>query len=179
MSSHKERKVVRLHPPRQRPPLDPRLEEIRQLLQEATPLDDDLSDEVVIRDNESFRRRFGPGFDWPRFQREALIRLIHEKDLTDSEVKLFRHTGNLIRTPFGVYLGAKRWMAVIGVFQITLFASIFAVTLGVVWPYLFALTDKALKGWVLIAGLAALCYALYLTFILPWTIQRRTENFPR
>lgn len=176
MSDQNDKKVVPLPPPRQRPPLDPKLEEIRQLLQEATPLGDDLSDEVVIRDRPSFRRRFGPGFDWSPSHREALIRLIHEKGLTDIEVKLFRHTGNLIRTPFGVHLGAKRWMAVIGVFQITLFASIFAVTLGVVWPYLFALTDKALKGWVLIAGLAALCYALYLTFILPWRIQRRTEQ---
>lgn len=140
-------------------------------------MDDELPDELVIRDRTSFRRRFGPGFDWPRRQREALVRLIHEKDLTDSEIKLFRRTGNLIRTPFGVRLAASnKWVLLIGVVQLVLFTLMLAGTLAIVWPHLFALNQKAVSAWGLVISFAAFCVCFYLVYILPWLILRRTER---
>lgn len=63
--------------------LDPRLEEIRLLLleTEAPPVDEALSDAQVIQDGYAFQQRFGIGFNWPRQDRVALLRLMHEKGL--------------------------------------------------------------------------------------------------
>ena len=103
-------KVVPLRPwtpPKAQERLDPRLEELRRILAQAKPVAGEHSDDEVIRDEDRFRRRFGPGFRWNRRDRIGLIALKKRYDLTDPEIKLFQHTGNLRRTPFGVILTAS------------------------------------------------------------------------
>lgn len=54
-------------------------------MREAEPAlpDDALSDANVIEDERLFKKRFG--FVWPPARRVALIRLKHERGLTDPE----------------------------------------------------------------------------------------------
>ena len=173
-------KVVPIRPRARKPLGDSRLEEIRRLLGESVPdpdpLDDGQSDARVIEDEEAFRRRFGLGFDWPRRHREALILLKREKDLTDSEIRLFRHTGNLKRTPFGVELAANRWVALWGGLQLVLFGTLFGALCIAAMPNLMVNPVKALRAVIGLGGLLALCYAIFWLYIKPWIVQRRVET---
>lgn len=159
-----------------KPPLDDALEELRRLLQETEPLDDELSDDEVIRDEKKFRRRFGPGFDWPKRDRIALIALKHEKDLTDAEIKLFRHTGNLTRGPFGIRLAATRWAAWFGWLQLAYFGALLLALLAGLNATMLRSPSRALGAAVLILGLLGFCITIYLMYIQPWIIQKRTER---
>lgn len=174
--SAKESKVVPIRPGQPEVSLDPRLEEIRQLLRDIEPLGDELSDDRVIEDEKFFRKRFGIGFDWPRRHRLALIELKRDKDLTDAEIKLFRHTGNLRRTPFGVHLGASRWVALWGGFQLALFGILIVGIVIPLAPLVAGSPIKALKLGGVAVTLVSLCWVIYLFYIAPWRIQRRTER---
>ena len=169
-------KVVPLRPANDRKKLPPKLEEIRKLLGESTPAGAVPTDEEAIRDPAAFRRRFGPGFDWSRRHRESLILLMHDKGLTDNEVKLFRHTGNLHRTAFSVRLSVNPWVTLWGGSNFAFFTFVLGLLLIVLWPQISTLSVQALKGWGLLAGLGLLCAGLYVAFILPWLIERRTEK---
>ncbi len=158
-----------------KPPLDDALEELRRLLQETEPLDDELSDAEVIRDEKQFRRRFGSGFDWPKRDRIALIALKHEKDLTDAEIKLFRRTGNLSRGPFGVRLTASRWAAWFGWFQLAYLTPLLLVLLAGLNANMFRDPGRAMLVIVLLCGVIGFCIAIYLLYIKPWLIQKRTQ----
>lgn len=171
-----ESKVVPIRPNQPRPRLDPRLEEMRHLLRDIEPLGDELSGERVIEDEKLFRKRFGIGFDWPRRHRQALIELKHDKDLTDAEIKLFRHTGNLRRTPFGVHLGASRWVALWGGLQLALFGTLLVGVVIPLAPLVAGSPIKALKLGGVAITLVSLCWVIYLFYIAPWRIQRRTEQ---
>jgi len=175
-----EKPVTKVTPIRRKesgkPPLDDALEELRRLLQETEPLDDELSDNEVIRDEKKFRRRFGPGFDWSKRDRIALIALKHEKDLTDAEIKLFRHTGNLTRGPFGIRLAATRWTAWFGWLQLAYFGVLLLALLAGLNASMLRSPSKALGVTVLVLGLLGFCITIYLIYIQPWIIQKRTER---
>ena len=159
-----------------KPPLDDALEELRRLLQETEPIDDALSDNEVIRDEKQFRLRFGPGFNWSKRDRIALIALKHEKDLTDAEIKLFRHTGNLTRGPFGIRLAATRWAAWFGWLQLAYFGALLLTLLAGLNATMLRSPSRALGAAVLILGLLGFCITIYLMYIQPWIIQKRTER---
>lgn len=164
--------------PEIRPTLDPRLEELRRILQEAEPVpgNDAMSDERVIEDGHAFRQRFGYGFDWPRRHREALIQLKHEKKLTDAEIKLFRRTGNLLRTPLGIKLAATRGVALAGAAQLAMWIAVIVVLITASLLSWGTPTFKPYKAIVLFGLLLVLCYGIYWLHLKPWFIQRRVEQ---
>lgn len=169
-------KVTPIRSQSSKPPLEAPLEELRRLLQETEPLDDNLSDEEVIRDEKKFRRRFGVGFDWHKRDRIRLIALKHEKDLTDSEIKLFRHSGNLTRSPFGIRLSATRWGAWFGGIQLAYFGTLLLALLAGLNASMLRSPSRALGVAVLILGLLGFCITIYLMYIKPWIIQKRIER---
>lgn len=169
-------KVLPIRPPEKKSLGHPRLDEIRQLLHEAEPAsdpEDDLSDDNVIRSRTAFRRRFGIGFDWLPHHRRALIALLLDKGLTDREVKMFRHTGNLKRTPLGVELTANRWIALWGGLQMVTFGTLFGALVIAAVPNVIADPVRALRALIVLGGIAALCYAIFWLYIKPWIVQQR------
>ena len=137
---------------------------------------DRLAPGRLIEDERAFRRRFGYGFNWPRRHREALIQLKHEMDLTDAEIKLFRHTGNLRRTAFGVQLNASGWMAAFGWVQITLFSVLFGIPIMLACVSFTGSPNQALRIGLVSTGLVGLCFGIYLVYVQPWVIQRRAKS---
>ncbi|MGH7461861.1 MAG: hypothetical protein ACREMA_12675 [Longimicrobiales bacterium] len=146
---------------------------MRRTLWQSDPVDGECSDEEVIRDEDKFRRRFGPGFRWNRRDRIGLIELKQRYDLTDPEIRLFQHTGNLRRTPFGVSLTASPWVALWGALQLGVFALLFLALLLAALPNFSASLDKAIKPALVLLFLMLLCVGLYWMFIKPWVIQRQ------
>lgn len=157
-------------------PLDPRLEELRRILVQSDPLDGEYSDDEVIRDERKFRRRFGPGFRWNRRDRIGLIELKMRYDLTDPEIKLFQHTGNLRRTPFGVVLTASPWIALWGGVQIVIFGLLFLALLVAAWPNLEAAPARTIKPVLALIALLGLCIAMHWLYVKPWLLQRQKEG---
>jgi hypothetical protein len=155
-----------------------RLEEIRQILNEAEPLSEPstlerLDDEAIV-DRTAFKRRFGR--DWPsRRHREALIQLRQERDWTDGEIKLFLITGTLQRGPFGVRPSADSWMAAWGsvliVGMLVLVMGIGAAVLARLVPWSFGIAVHAAGDVLLFSGFAWVVYQMH---VRPWRIQRRT-----
>jgi hypothetical protein len=172
----RDAKIVLLRPATSPPPLDPRLEELRNILSQAQPIDSEFSDDEVIQDEDKFRRRFGPGFRWNRRHREALMRLKRHYDLTDPEIKLFQHTGNLRRTPFGVQLAASPWIALWGGVQLAVFGLLFLALLFATLPNLVGAPSKAAKPLLGLGGLLLFCYNLYWFYIKPWRLQRQLDR---
>lgn len=176
-------KVVPICPTEKRSLGHPHLDEIRQLLNEAEPApdpapdpEDDLSDDNVIRSRAAFRRRFGIGFDWIPHHRRALITLQQAKGLTDREVKMFRHTGNLKRTPLGVELTANRWIALWGGLQMVTFGTLFGALVIAAVPNVIVDPVRALRALIVLGGIAVLCYAIFWLNIKPWIVKKRTET---
>ncbi|PZP91207.1 MAG: hypothetical protein DI587_36140 [Variovorax paradoxus] len=172
-------KVVALRLDQQLPPperLDPRLEEMRRILAESKPLDSLYSDDEVIADEGKFRKRFGPGFRWNRRDRIGLIALKNRYDLTDPEIQLFQHTGNLHRSVFGVRLTASPWIALWGGVQIMVFGLLFLVLLLAAWPNLVTAPTKAIKPVLALLGLLTFCCGLYWMYVKPWLLHRRKER---
>ncbi|MCX7071462.1 MAG: hypothetical protein NTW01_10800 [Gammaproteobacteria bacterium] len=162
-------------PPKATEQLDPRLEELRRILAQSEPADGEYSDVEVIRNEDKFRRRFGPGFRWNRRDRIGLIELKKRYDLTDAEIKLFQHTGNLRRTPFGVMLTASPWIALWGSVQIAVFGILFLALLLAAWPNLFTTPTKAIKLTLALLVLLGFCVALHWLYVKPWLLRRRKE----
>lgn len=172
-------KVVPLRPDQQSPPperLDPRLEEMRRILAESKPLDSIYSDDEVIADEGKFRKRFGPGFRWNRRDRIGLIALKKRYDLTDPEIQLFQHTGNLHRSVFGVRLTASPWIALWGGVQITVFGFLFLALLLAAWPNLVTAPATAIKPMLALLVLFAFCCGLYWMYVKPWLVRRQKER---
>jgi hypothetical protein len=156
--------------------LDPRLEEFRRILAQSEPVDGEYSDDEVIRDEDRFRRRFGLGFRWNHRDRIGLIELKKRYDLTDPEIKLFQHTGNLRRTPFGVKLTASPWIAAWGSVQIAIFVFLILVLLLAAWPNLIVAPARAIKPVLALLSLLIFCVGLYWLYVKPWLLRRRKEK---
>lgn len=175
MNDGQHPKVVPFPSDKRRPALDPRLEELRDILIAAEPIDGVPSDEKVVEDEHAFQHRFGRGFYWNRRQREALIRLKREKELTDSEIKLFRRTGNLRPTITGVRLSTSGWAVFWGGTQILYISLFILVVLDLMWLHRTAPAGMLLRAGGLAAALGALSYLIYWTHIKPWRIRRHAE----
>ncbi|MEL0028196.1 MAG: hypothetical protein VW625_05975 [Perlucidibaca sp.] len=162
-------------PPRAK--LDPRLEELRSILQASEPAEVPAdSDAALINDGYLFQKRFGPGFNWPRRHRMALLKLIQQTGLSDREVRLFRHTGNLRRTPRSVELAATGGMALIGASQIGFWGG-FALMLAIALALDFGSSSRLpLRVVAAVAVLSGASYLLYICSIKPWITQRRIEQ---
>lgn len=174
-----ETKVVPIRPQPSNPPLDPRLEELRQILRDSdVSTADDLCDEAVVNDKSKFRRRFGHGFDWRRRHREALIELKQEWDLTDREIRLFWQTGNLRRTTRGVKLTASPWAAAAGGLQLIYVVPLFSAAILAGWENLLFAPLRYIQVWLMLFGVAVYGFALYWSQIKPWLIQRRLRREP-
>lgn len=90
--------------------------DVRQAVREGAAHAEALSLEVhdrhVVGEERAFRARFG--FDRPRRDRENLIRLKHEADLTDREIRLLKFTCSLRFDADSVRLVASRILAIFG-----------------------------------------------------------------
>ncbi len=173
-----ETKVVPIRPQPSTPPLDPRLEELRQILRDSDIIaaDDELSDEAVVNDKSKFRRRFGRGFDWERPHREALIKLKREWDLTDREIRLFWETRNLRKTRRGVELTASPWAAVSGSLQLLYVVPLCMIAVLAGWQNLLFAPSRYLSAWLMLFGIAVYAVVLYWSQIKPWLVQRQLHR---
>lgn len=129
-------------------------------------------DRATVEREDLFLRRYG--IDWPRRYREALIRLKHEWDLTDREIKLLYHAGCLKRNAQGVRFVASRWTAFAGWVLIaclspTIMLFVAGVATHVPTTLPRGLVTIGVAGWLLI--LVWMGYAFY---IKPWRIHERS-----
>jgi hypothetical protein len=128
-------------------------------------------DRATIEREDLFLRRYG--FDWPRRYREALIRLKHERDLTDREIKLLYRAGCLKRNAHDVRFEASKWLAFAGWALIaSLVPTIILVLLEIVMhapnTVTRGLAELGAAGWLL-----ALVWMGYTFYVKPWRILMR------
>jgi len=129
-------------------------------------------DRATVEREDLFLRRYG--FDWPRRYREALIRLKHERDLTDREIKLLYRAGCLKRNAQGVRFVASRWNAFAGwVLIACLSPTIILFVLGVA-THVPTTLMRGLAAFVVAAWLLILVWLGYTFYIRPWRIHVRS-----
>lgn len=148
-------------------------EEIRCLMKDPDSFEPfSALDMDAINSEEDFRRRFGLGFSWNEKHRRALIELKRRFDLTDPEIRLMHHTGNLKRTSEGVFMSASYLVAIIGGIQLGVIAAVYGFLLAFVF---FNLSNPLMMlNWcVLLFFVIFFCYALNWTYIKPWRVQCR------
>lgn len=105
----------------------------------------------------------------------ALIRLKHERDLTDREIKLLYRTGSLKRDAGIVHFLGSQTMAMAGGLQIAVIFMIFSLLiLGVLAQQPLTLRQVVVSVGIA-AFLAALEWTLYRIYITPWRIYVRTQ----
>lgn len=174
----KRTNVVPIRPETPRLPLDPRLEEFRQILRESDvdPVVDELCDAAVVQDESKFRRRFGRGFDWRPHHRVALIDLKREYGLTDKEIRFFWTTGSLRKTRHGVKLTASPWAAASGSLQLLYLIPLCSAAVLAGWQNLLTAPSRYLSAWLMLGGMVLYAIALYVSQVKPWLIQRRLHR---
>lgn len=129
-------------------------------------------DRATVEREDLFLRRFG--FDWPHRYREALIRLKHQRELSDRETKLLFRAGCLKRSEDDVRFETNRWLAVTGWILIACLSPtivLFVSMIAMHAPTTFSrgLAAIGVAGWLLI--LVWMGYAFY---IKPWRIHERS-----
>ena len=137
----------------------------------------DHQDQLAICDEQVFRKRFG--FVVNRQQREQIISLKHEADLTDKEIKILRSSGSLAFQKGKLTVMAPTLIAVWGYIQILL--SLLLMTLSV----LAAASAQKISG-TGIAGIVLLNLILLFgmnlsndVFIWPQRIRKRVQQHQR
>ena len=119
--SRQDGQILRFPDRRQSPPVsrtgwEAHWQTFLQVTREAlATADDDPMDERdhhAIADEYVFKTRFG--FVRPRRDREHLLHLKHDADLTDAEIIALKHAGALSFRRDGVHLLAERWLAAYG-----------------------------------------------------------------
>jgi len=137
----------------------------------------DHQDQLAICDEQVFRKRFG--FVVNRQQREQIISLKHEADLTDKEIKILRSSGSLAFQKGKLTVMAPTLIAVWGYIQILL--SLLLMTLSV----LAAASAQRISG-TGIAGIVLLNLILLFgmnlsndVFIWPQRIRKRVQQHQR
>lgn len=137
----------------------------------------DHQDQLAICDEQVFRKRFD--FVVNRQQREQIISLKHEADLTDKEIKILRSSGSLAFHKGKLTVMAPTLIAVWGYIQILL--SLLLMTLSV----LAAASAQKISG-TGIAGIVLLNLILLFgmnlsndVFIWPQRIRKRVQQHQR
>lgn len=133
----------------------------------------DHQDQLAICDEQAFRRRFG--FAVNRLQREQIITLKHEADLTDKEIKVLRSSGSLVFQNGKLRVMAPTLIAIWGYIQIVM------LLLMMVLSVLAAVSAQKM-GWTSIAGIVVLNVILLFgmnvsndVFIWPQRIRKRVQ----
>jgi|GEM_PF-5855282 len=128
-------------------------------------------DRATVEREDLFERRFG--FAWPHRYRKELLRLKHERELTDREVKLLHTTGNLHRHRTGVRLSSNGFIALMGCLFIAAMTVMFlmlalrvTMTLSLTWPQVAGVVVFSLF-------LLGVSWASHQFYIQPWRIVRR------
>jgi hypothetical protein len=129
-------------------------------------------DRVTVEREDVFLRRFG--FDWPRRYRGALIRLKHERELSDREIKLLFRAGCLKRSTDDVRFEANRWLAATGWMLIaclspTILLFVSGVATHVPTTLVRGLAVVGVAGWLL-----TMVWMGYAFYIEPWRIHERS-----
>ena len=134
----------------------------------------DHQDQLAICDEQAFRRRFG--FTVNRLQREQIITLKHEADLTDKEIKILRSSGSLVFQNGKLSVMAPTLIAIWGYIQIVM------LLLMMVLSVLAAVSAQKIS-WPGIAGIVALNMMLLFgmnlsndVFIWPQRIRKRVQQ---
>lgn len=158
--------------------------EIKSLLDEARlPKDRKISvwisDSDALENEDAFRRRFGLGFQWNAKDRRALFKLKNRMQMTDSDIRLFRHTGSLRRSGDRITLDARKRDVLIGGVQIAILILSFGELLLSIAPHPWKSVNLYLEMIGLIIGNWLLCYLTYWTNIKPWFRQRELEHQPQ
>lgn len=124
-----------------------------------------------------FQRRFGVSFWWSHDQRRALIEFARKYKLRDRQVQWLRYTGSLDlkSSPGHVKFAAQRWIAVMGWFEILVFAGIFAVSLTALVPQATQSIDLAARFTVCVAVVIAFCWLIHAAYVWPWKTQCRLQ----
>ena len=134
----------------------------------------DHQDQLAICDEQAFRRRFG--FAVNRLQREQIIALKHEADLTDKEIRILRSSGSLVFRNGKLAVMAPTLIAVWGYIQILLLFLLMFLSV------LAAVTAKKM-GWPGLVGITLFNMLLLLgmnlsndVFIWPQRIRKRVQE---
>ena len=134
----------------------------------------DHQDQLAICDEQAFRRRFG--FTVNRLQREQIITLKHEADLTDKEIKILRSSGSLVFQNGKLSVMAPTLIAIWGYIQIVM------LFLMMMLSVLAAVSAQKIS-WPGIAGIVALNMMLLFgmnlsndVFIWPQRIRKRVQQ---
>lgn len=93
--------------------LEPKLlQVVREGMADTEALSLETHDRQVMEEERAFRARFR--CDRPRRDRENLIRLKHEADLTDAEIRGLLFNGSIRFDADGAHLSALRSLAILG-----------------------------------------------------------------
>ncbi len=137
----------------------------------------DHQDQLAICDEQAFRKRFG--FVVNRLQREQIIALKREADLTDKEIRILRSSGSLAFQKGKLTVMAPTLIAVWGYIQIVL--SLLLMMLSVL-----AAISAQKMSWTGVAGIVALNVILLFgmnlsndVFIWPQRIRKRVQERQR
>ena len=134
----------------------------------------DHQDQLAICDEQAFRRRFG--FTVNRLQREQIITLKHEADLTDKEIKILRSSGSLVFQNGKLSVMAPTLIAIWGYIQMVMLFLMMVLSV-------LAAVSAQKSSWPGIAGIVALNMMLMFgmnlsndVFIWPQRIRKRVQQ---
>ncbi|WP_448670419.1 hypothetical protein [Pseudoxanthomonas mexicana] len=134
----------------------------------------DHQDQLAMCDEQAFRKRFG--FLVNRQQREQIITLKHEADLTDKEIRILRSSGSLAFKKGRLAVMAPTLIAVWGYIQIVMCLVLMALSV-------LAAISAEKMSWMGIAGIvvlnAVLLFGMNLSndvFIWPQRIRKRVQE---
>ena len=134
----------------------------------------DHQDQLAICDEQAFRRRFG--FAVNRLQREQIITLKHEADLTDKEIKILRSSGSLVFQKGKLTVMAPTLIAIWGYVQILMLLLMMGLSVQAA-----VLAQK--MSWIGVAGIVVLNVVLLFginvsndVFIWPQRIRKRVQR---
>lgn len=129
-------------------------------------------DRATVEREDLFLRRFG--FDWPHRYREALIRLKHERELSDREIRLLFRAGCLKRSADDIRFEADRWVAVMGWMLIACLSPTIVLYASMVSTHVPTTLSSGLASIGVAGFLLILVWMGYTFYIKPWRIHARS-----
>lgn len=152
--------------------------EVRQAVREGAAHAEALSLEVhdrhVVGEERAFRARFW--FDRPRRDRENLIRLKHEADLTDREIRLLKFTCSLRFDADGVRIVASRSLAIFGRIVMGFLGLEGLEAWGLASKSSLPVPDLLLRLAGIMVMLLMMGWAVQQIYIRPWQIRQRASR---